>query len=37
MCPPMIITRDQIDEMLKRFSATLDDVTAWVNAGMPEA
>jgi 4-aminobutyrate--pyruvate transaminase len=37
MCPPMIITRDQIDEMLKRFAATLDDVTAWVDAGMPDA
>lgn len=36
-CPPMIITHAQVDEMLKRFSATLDDVTAWVNAGMPEA
>jgi 4-aminobutyrate--pyruvate transaminase len=35
-CPPMIITTAQVDEMLKRFSATLDDVTAWVNDGMPE-
>jgi len=36
-CPPMIITTAQVDEMLKRFSATLDDVTAWVNDGMPDA
>ncbi|WP_029003855.1 aspartate aminotransferase family protein [Azorhizobium doebereinerae] len=36
-CPPMIITQEQIDEMLRRFSATLDDVTAWVQAGMPDA
>jgi 4-aminobutyrate---pyruvate transaminase len=36
-CPPMIITPAQVDEMLKRFSATLDDVTAWVDSGMPEA
>ena len=33
----MIITRAQVDEMLKRFHATLDDVTAWVAAGMPDA
>ena len=36
-CPPMIITTAQVDEMLKRFAATLDDVTAWVAAGMPDA
>lgn len=35
-CPPMIITTAQIDEMLTRFKATLDDVTAWINAGMPD-
>ncbi|MBS7538148.1 aspartate aminotransferase family protein [Ancylobacter lacus] len=34
-CPPMIITREQIDEMLRRFEATLADITAWVEAGMP--
>ena len=36
-CPPMIITTAQVDEMLKRFAATLEDVTAWVSAGMPDA
>jgi 4-aminobutyrate--pyruvate transaminase len=36
-CPPMIITTAQVDEMLKRFAATLDDVTGWVSAGMPDA
>ena len=35
-CPPMIITTTQVDEMLKRFAATLEDVTAWVSAGMPD-
>lgn len=33
----MIITAAQVDELLKRFKATLDDITDWVNAGMPEA
>ncbi|MDU2927058.1 MAG: aspartate aminotransferase family protein, partial [Bradyrhizobium sp.] len=37
ICPPMIITAAQVDELLKRFKATLDDITDWVNAGMPEA
>jgi len=36
-CPPMIITHAEIDEMLRRFEATLDDITAWVAAGMPDA
>lgn len=27
-CPPMIITEVEIDEMLRRFAATLDEVTA---------
>lgn len=36
-CPPMIITEAEIDEMLRRFALTLDDVTDWVNAGMPDA
>ncbi len=35
-CPPMIITTAQVDEMLKRFAATLDDIASWVAAGMPE-
>lgn len=37
LCPPMIITTAQVDELLKRFKATLDDVTTWVQAGMPDA
>ncbi|MCK0198616.1 aspartate aminotransferase family protein [Ancylobacter sp. 6x-1] len=36
-CPPMIITEAEIDEMLRRFKATLDDITAWIAAGMPDA
>ncbi|MGA7808033.1 aspartate aminotransferase family protein [Bradyrhizobium sp.] len=36
-CPPMIITTAQVDEMLKRFAATLEDIRAWVDSGMPEA
>lgn len=36
-CPPMIITTAQVDEMLKRFAATLEDVAGWVSAGMPDA
>jgi 4-aminobutyrate--pyruvate transaminase len=33
----MIITTAQVDELLKRFAATLEDVSAWVTAGMPDA
>jgi 4-aminobutyrate--pyruvate transaminase len=36
LCPPMIITSAQVDEMLRRFAATLEDVRAWVAAGMPD-
>lgn len=36
-CPPMIITEAEIDEMLRRFAATLDDIHRWVEAGMPDA
>jgi 4-aminobutyrate---pyruvate transaminase len=36
LCPPMIITSAQVDEMLRRFSATLEDIRAWVAAGMPD-
>lgn len=28
-CPPLIITKEQIEEMLKRFGNTLDDAYAW--------
>ncbi len=34
-CPPLIITRSQIDEMVSRFSRALDDTTAWAAAGLP--
>jgi 4-aminobutyrate--pyruvate transaminase len=34
-CPPMIITEAQIDEMVARFAATLEDTEAWIAAGMP--
>jgi 4-aminobutyrate--pyruvate transaminase len=31
----MIITEAQIDEMVARFAATLEDTEAWIAAGMP--
>ncbi len=34
-CPPLIITEAQIDDMVARFAATLEDTEAWVAAGMP--
>ena len=34
-CPPLIITKAQVDEMVARFAGALDDTTAWVEAGMP--
>jgi 4-aminobutyrate---pyruvate transaminase len=34
-CPPLIITEAQVDEMIARFARTLEDVQAWVAAGMP--
>lgn len=30
LCPPLIITGDEIDEMLRRFGKTLDDITTAV-------
>ena len=36
-CPPMIITERQIDEVIARFAACLEDTAAWVEAGMPAA
>jgi 4-aminobutyrate--pyruvate transaminase len=27
-CPPLIITKDQVPDMVERFKATLDDTTA---------
>ncbi len=32
-CPPLIITDDQVGEMLGKFSKALDDTTAWIAAG----
>ncbi len=32
-CPPLIITAEQIDELLARFSRALDDTMAWVEGG----
>ena len=34
-CPPLIITAAEVDEVVARFSAVLDEATAWVEAGMP--
>ena len=34
-CPPMIVTVDEIDEILRRFELTLADTDAWVADGMP--
>lgn len=34
-CPPMIITEEQVDEMVARFARALEDTEAWVAAGMP--
>ena len=34
-CPPLIITKPQVEEMVARFAGALDDTTEWVEAGMP--
>jgi 4-aminobutyrate--pyruvate transaminase len=34
-CPPMIITRSQVEDAVSRFSASLDETAAWISAGMP--
>ncbi len=34
-CPPLIITKPQVEEMVARFAGALEDTTAWVEAGMP--
>jgi len=36
-CPPLIITEAEVDEMIARFARTLEDIQAWVAAGMPAA
>ena len=33
VCPPLIITEPQIDELLRRLKAGLDDTLAWVRKG----
>ena len=30
-CPPLIITEDQIDELISKFSKGLEKTLAWVN------
>ena len=30
VCPPLIITEEQIDTLLERFDRALDDTAAWV-------
>jgi 4-aminobutyrate--pyruvate transaminase len=32
LCPPLIITEDQIDEMFRRFARALDDTTQMVKS-----
>ncbi|WNK01098.1 aspartate aminotransferase family protein [Thalassospiraceae bacterium LMO-JJ14] len=34
LCPPLIIEEDQIEELLHRFEATLDDITVWAADNM---
>jgi len=34
ICPPLIIEEEQIRELLRRFEATLDDVTEWARENM---
>ena len=31
ICPPLIITEEQIDRLLERFGKAMDDTTAWVD------
>ena len=33
-CPPLVISADEMGQILSRFSATLDDAMAWVEGGM---
>jgi adenosylmethionine-8-amino-7-oxononanoate aminotransferase len=32
LCPPLIITEEQVREMIRRFTAALDDTLEWVRA-----
>ncbi len=34
-CPPLIVTPEQIDQIVERFGAALNETEAWVAAGMP--
>ncbi len=34
-CPPLIVTPKQIDQIVARFGAALEETEAWVAAGMP--
>ncbi len=33
-CPPLIVTEEQIDEIVSRFATVLDEAAAWVAGGM---
>ena len=33
-CPPLIVTKGDVDEIVARFAAVLDEAAAWVNGGM---
>lgn len=36
ICPPMIISQAQVNELVDAFEATLGDAAGWVAAGMPD-
>jgi 4-aminobutyrate--pyruvate transaminase len=33
LCPPLITTAAQVDEIVIRFGRTLDDVAEWISCG----
>jgi 4-aminobutyrate--pyruvate transaminase len=35
LCPPLILTEEQLGDIIRRFAATLEDVTRWVEAEGP--
>jgi 4-aminobutyrate--pyruvate transaminase len=37
LCPPLVITADEIDEMLRRFAETLDEITSMLQSTAPAA
>jgi 4-aminobutyrate---pyruvate transaminase len=34
-CPPLIISHEQVDEMVSRFARCLEETSDWIEAGMP--